>query len=116
MATRVTRVLIDDIDKSEADETVSFGLDGVKYEIDLNSTHAAELRHALSRWVDAGRRVVGGRRHRSTGAPVNMEMREFNRKVRAWAQQSGRHVSDRGRVSAALIAAYRDATGDQTLA
>ncbi|MGA9748848.1 MAG: Lsr2 family protein, partial [Nocardioides sp.] len=44
MAQRVHVVLVDDLDGSDADETVTFGLDGVDYEIDLTDAHAAALR------------------------------------------------------------------------
>ena len=44
MAQRTTIHLVDDLDESEAAETVSFALDGTAYEIDLNDEHAAELR------------------------------------------------------------------------
>src|SRR4051794_6191129 len=44
MAQRVNVVLVDDIDGSDAAETVTFGLDGVQYEIDLSDGHADELR------------------------------------------------------------------------
>ena len=40
MAQRVNVFLVDDIDGSDAAETISFGLDGTRYEIDLNSDHA----------------------------------------------------------------------------
>ena len=44
MAQKVQVLLVDDIDGGTADETVTFGLDGVTYEIDLTSGHASELR------------------------------------------------------------------------
>ena len=47
MAQKVNIVLVDDIDGSEATQTVTFGLDGATYEIDLNDDHAAGLRDAL---------------------------------------------------------------------
>lgn len=108
MAKKVTTILIDDIDKTEANETVQFGLDGINYEIDLNTAHATELREALRRWVAAGRKVQG-RRRRGTGTPVNTEAREFNRKVREWAKTEGISVSDRGRVAAWVVDKYRRA-------
>ena len=37
MAQRVQIILEDDYDGGDADETVSFGLDGVEYEIDLSA-------------------------------------------------------------------------------
>ena len=46
MAQRVNIVLEDDLDGTDADETVTFALDGVGYEIDLSSANAATLRDA----------------------------------------------------------------------
>lgn len=40
MATRTVIELIDDLDGSEATETVRFGLDGTEYEIDLAGQNA----------------------------------------------------------------------------
>ena len=59
MAQRVHIVLEDDVDGSEADETVIFGLDGSSYEIDLSAKNAAKLRDALAVYVAAARRVSG---------------------------------------------------------
>ncbi|WP_297723230.1 Lsr2 family protein [uncultured Mobiluncus sp.] len=111
MAKKVKTILIDDIDGSDAAETVTFGLDNVNYEIDLNETHAKELRDSLARWIKAGRKV-SGRRRRGTATPVNNEVRELNRRVRAWAGEKGIPVNDRGRVPQQLIDQYRAATGD----
>jgi hypothetical protein len=55
MAQKVQVLLVDDIDGGTADETVTFALDGVSYEIDLTSAHAAELRDALGTWVGHAR-------------------------------------------------------------
>src|SRR3954453_11594086 len=59
MAQRVNVVLVDDIDGSDAAETVTFGLDGVQYEIDLSDGHADELRAALALYIGHGRRAGG---------------------------------------------------------
>ena len=69
MAQRVQVLLVDDIDNTDADETVTFALDGVSYEIDLNNANAAKLRDALAPWVGHARRS-GGRKStgRSSGA------------------------------------------------
>ena len=48
MAQKVQTLFIYDLDGSEADGTVRFGLDGTEYEIDLNTDHAQELRDALA--------------------------------------------------------------------
>ena len=65
MAQKVQTLLVDDLDGSEANSTISFGLDGTDYEIDLNAAHAAELRAALAEYVGAGRKV-GSAQRRST--------------------------------------------------
>ena len=52
MAQRVSIVLTDDLDESPAAETVTFGLDGNTYEIDLSSANAARLRDALKPFMD----------------------------------------------------------------
>ena len=59
MAQKVSVLLVDDIDGSEARETISFGLDGTRYEIDLNGEHTQELREQLGRYVKAARKVTG---------------------------------------------------------
>ena len=64
MAQKVTVLLVDDIDGGSADETVSFSLDGVSYEIDLSSKNASAFRDALAQYVGTARRVgsrVGSR-------------------------------------------------------
>src|SRR6476659_1610612 len=59
MAQKVQVVLVDDVDGGDASETVTFALDGVTYEIDLNEDNAAKLRDAFATWVGHGRRVSG---------------------------------------------------------
>lgn len=105
MAQKVNIVLVDDIDGSDATETVTFGLDGTTYEIDLNDTHAAALREALSNYVGHARKLTaGGRRgaarRSSGGSSTNTKA------VRVWARAHGYEVSDRGRVSADIQRAY----------
>ena len=59
MAQKVQTLFVDDIDGSDAEGTVRFGLDGTDYEIDLNATNAQALRDALARFTGAARRVSG---------------------------------------------------------
>ena len=106
MAQRVHVVLVDDIDGSDATETVAFGLDGSTYEIDLNEKNAAALREALAPYVgharrSGGTRKAGGRRAAAPAAsgPTAAEVRE-------WARENGWDVPARGRVSAEVRSAY----------
>lgn len=63
MASKTLIEFIDDLDGSPATQTVTFAVDGVTYEIDLNDPNAAQLREDINRWTEHGRRV-GGRRAR----------------------------------------------------
>jgi hypothetical protein len=103
MAQRTQVLLIDDIDGGKAEETLTFALDGVTYEIDLNEGHARELRDSLGRWLASGRRV-SGRAQRGRGRPAGDA--GMTARVRQWAKQSGLGVSERGRISAEVRAAY----------
>ena len=49
--------LIDDLDGSEADETVTYSLDGQEYEIDLSEENAAKFRETLEPYIDKSRPV-----------------------------------------------------------
>ena len=103
MAQRVNIVLVDDIDGSDATETVAFGLDGTSYEIDLNEKHAAQLRDALASYVGHGRKVGGGRRTRSAKASATGASAK---EIRDWARSNGFKVPDRGRIPANVREAF----------
>lgn len=105
MAQRVQVVLTDDLDQSPANQTVSFGLDGVEYEIDLSDANAAALRNALARYVASARKIGGRRRSASAAAHKSTSANE----IRTWAQEQGMAVSARGRVSGELRAAFERA-------
>lgn len=107
MAQKVRVLLIDDVDGSDAEETVTFALDGVTYEIDLNAKNASDFREALAPWVGAARRS-GGRKTTGRKAGSRSSSSE-TRRIRAWAKENGYQVSDRGRVSAEIREAYANA-------
>jgi hypothetical protein len=91
-----------------AGETIIFGLDGQTYEIDLSAPNAEQLRAELGRYVAAGRRVTDrdGRRRRTTGREPAARGRRDTGAVREWARRNGPEVSGRGRIPAAVLAAY----------
>jgi hypothetical protein len=107
MAQRVNVVLVDDIDGNDAEETVTFALDGVDYEIDLSEEHAADLRNALSLYIGHARRTGGRRsRGRRSSAPAPADGGASASDIRAWARENGWDVPERGRVSAEVREAY----------
>jgi hypothetical protein len=105
MAQKIQVVLEDDLDGGAADETVVFGLDGTNYEIDLNKKNAAKLRDALAPWVASGRRTGGSRGGARRGRGRAARSSQAG-DVRAWARANGYEVSERGRISAEIQAAY----------
>ena len=118
MAQRVQVLLVCDLhdDEVEGAETVAFGLDGSAYEIDVCEDHAAELRDAFAPFVGAARRAGraaatasarrgGGRATRSGGSGDKQRVQE----IREWARTHGHKVSERGRLSAAVVEAYEAA-------
>jgi hypothetical protein len=111
MAQKIQTFLIDDIDGSEAEATVFFGLHGTQYEIDLSTDHAKELRTALARYVDAGRKVTGAGRRAGQSARSSASNGISTTEVRAWAKAQGLEVKERGRIPADVIAQYRADTG-----
>ena len=111
MAQKVQVLLIDDLDGSEADGTVRFGLDGTEYEIDLNAGHAQALRDALARYVRAARRAGGGARRPARGGRRTPAGGPDSIEVREWAKAQGIEVKDRGRVPAEVVARFKAATG-----
>lgn len=56
--------LIDDLDASEASETLRFEVDGRPYEIDLSSHNAQKFRAEIAPYIQHARRVVSHVRRR----------------------------------------------------
>lgn len=108
MAQQIQVVLEDDLDGGEATETVSFGLDGATYRIDLNERNAAALRDALAVYVGHGRKVDSGSR-RARRSAASADGSPSAREVREWARANGIEVTERGRVSAEVREAFEAA-------
>ncbi|MFP5372114.1 MAG: histone-like nucleoid-structuring protein Lsr2 [Actinomycetes bacterium] len=115
MAQEVITKLVDDLDGSEATETVLFGLDGENYEIDLSAKNAAALRKALDRYRGAARTSSVGRGSSGAGRRGRGRSRgrgdADSRVVRAWAVENGIPVSTRGRIAADVLEQYKAASG-----
>jgi hypothetical protein len=90
--------------------TVTFGLDGTTYEIDLSPTDAAALRDDLATWVRQARRTNGSATRRGTNkARATAAPGGSATTIRQWARANGHTVSDRGRLPAVVRRAYDDA-------
>ena len=108
MAQKVQVILVDDIDGGKAEETVSFSLDGVAYELDLSKKNAAKFRDALAPYVGSAGKST--RRGRSRGQARGGRSSNTSA-IRQWARDQGMKVSDRGRVPAEILAKYDAAHG-----
>lgn len=105
MARKTVVFLEDDLDGSEASETIQFALDGTEYEIDLNVAHVNELRDSLFRFTNAARKTSGARRpaRKSNGGGIDAKA------VRMWALDQGMSVNTRGRIQADIVEKYQAA-------
>ena len=96
-------MVTDDLDGSPDAETVTFGLDGVTYEIDLSADNRARLERDFAPYIQAGRRMSRSR-NRSQGRVAGPRIDRAS--VRAWAKENGLQVSERGRISAEVMSQY----------
>jgi hypothetical protein len=104
--------LVDDLDGGEADETVTFALDGVDFRIDLSAENANRLRDTLAEYVENARRTSG----RKAGKVGKASTRGSNGKpdtqaIREWARSQGETVAERGRISQDLLVRFQEAHG-----
>jgi hypothetical protein len=116
MAQKTRIIYVDDLTGDELPEgqgqTVSFGLDGQSYEIELNRENADELRETFRRYVQVARRVgrasrtSGGGRSRLTGGRTS---RDRAAAIREWARANGYEVNARGRIPSSVVRAYEAA-------
>jgi len=104
MSKSVSVIITDDLDGSANAGTVSFGFDGVTYEIDLGKKNRARLEKALAPFIEAGRRAPRSSSRRGASRPGGSLADRSA--VRAWARAAGLKVSERGRISAEIMRQY----------
>jgi len=111
MAQKVTVKLVDDLDGSASEDvnTVTFGLDGVEYEIDLSESNATTLRTTLDDFVSAARRTGGRVKRGVAGSAGPAADHERTKTIRAWANENGYDLAERGRIPKHVITAYDEA-------
>jgi hypothetical protein len=109
MAQQVLVQLVDDLDGTSSNDvsTLTFGLDGVTYEIDLGSPNAEKLRKTFEEYVAVARRT-GGRLRRGTAPTRGSSDPGEAALVREWALENGFELSGRGRIPGHVIEAYKE--------
>ncbi|MGW3468532.1 Lsr2 dimerization domain-containing protein [Saccharopolyspora sp. NPDC000995] len=98
MAERIQVELVDDVDGSPANHTITFALDGVTYEIDLNDEHAQHLRVVLDRYIKAARApkpepASSTRQQEREEEQVRQANKQLTEQIRGAAQRTREHLS-----------------------
>lgn len=112
MARVETVTVTDDLDGSTEDViTCAFGLGESQYEIDLGPENREALEQFLDRFIQAARPLRATRSARA-GQPKLVRKvvdRDRTAEIRSWAKEQGLAVSERGRISKAIVEAYEAA-------
>lgn len=107
--------LVDDIDGTDADETITFAVGGTSYEIDLNEKHMTAFHESFAEWIEHARvvkttgRKTPTRKAAATAVTRTSADKAQLRAIREWAAANGFELADRGRIPAKVIAAYHAA-------
>ena len=109
MAQKIIHELIDDIDGSQAEETIAFSFRGQAYELDLSARNIAKLDKALLPFVKHARRL--GRSGGGPTTPTVTRVASDAAAVRVWAHSNGYSVPERGRIPKEVRSAYEAANG-----
>jgi hypothetical protein len=96
--------------EKRASQTIGFEVEGKAYEIDLCDKHAKQFRDAMAGFVTAGRRASGRGSSRRSSARSGGG-RQRTQEIRAWAKKKGLTVSERGRLSADVVAQWEAEDG-----
>jgi hypothetical protein len=90
--------LVSDLSDGPADQTKTFSVDNVSYEIDLSAAEVAAFTEALAPYVAAARRKKPAKptpRSSAAERPAADDLHE----IREWARANGLRVAAKGRVS-----------------
>ncbi len=104
MAKATVEVLIDDLDGSEAAETVRLGWNGDWRELDLSKKNLAALSRAFDKYWDVSRPVSedgrSGRRRtpKKASSSRRTKAKRDPKAIRMWATNNGIDVPTRGRI------------------
>jgi nucleoid-associated protein Lsr2 len=105
---KVSVVLEDDLTGGPAEQTIRFAFDGSDYEIDLNAKNAAAFGKQLAPYLEHARRAGRAPSRRSGRSAAG---RQRSGDIRAWANEHGLAVSERGRIPASVVEQYNAAGG-----
>lgn len=116
LVTRTINEVVDDLDGNTlglAEEvggssTVTFGIDGTNYDVDLSRKNANELRALLAPYIKAGR-PASRTRLKSVKAKRPRKSGPSSHAIRTWAIENGMEVSKNGPLPKSVKDAYNNA-------
>lgn len=100
----IRKIIESDISGKADAATVTFGLGGTWYEVDLTEDEKRDLEAALGTYLKVGRKTADGRGERKPVVPATTP--EEREQIRAWGRKNGFEAPDFGRVPKKLQAAY----------
>ena len=101
MATKT--ILIDDLDGSEANQTIAFVINGDAYTIDLSNDNANKFFTDIQPYVKAAQNRKRQKISVIQGEVIAVEQRSA---IREWAKKNGLEISARGRIPKEIIEAF----------
>jgi hypothetical protein len=114
MAKQTVIQMTDDLDGSEATQSIDFSVRGKSYTIDLNDSNASDFDDALAPYIAAAGKSGSVQPSRSSGRRAGAGRQRASsdidpKQVRAWAEANGVAISPRGRIKADIVEQYRAA-------
>ncbi len=114
MAKATVEVLVDDLDGSEAVETIQLGWNGEWRELDLSKRNRAGLTRVFDKYWNAARPTTENaprrRKRRAKAAPRKASNKKRDPKaIRAWANDNGVPVPAKGRIPADVERQFHEA-------
>lgn len=109
MATR--SIIESDLSGKTGAATVTFGLGGTWYEVDLTKEELADLEKSLAAYQKVGRKVPEKERGNAKNPNrfVPETTREERERIKAWALENGYDFAAKGKIPNKIYFAYRDA-------
>jgi hypothetical protein len=108
MARKIITTVSDDIDGTPDAQSVTFGLQGVAYSIDLSPKNKERLTKALAPFIASARR----QRTATPQPAARVADRGYDLvQLREWAGKNKVALPKRGRIPALIVAQYRAAGG-----
>lgn len=99
-----SRTLVDDVDGSPAEMTVTFSIDGLHYEMHLSKSNRNALIRDFARYMASARKISG------TGPKMHYQSTKADpHAVRAWARAHGIRVPEGKRIPREIIDQFRAA-------